>query len=116
MEEKEFDLVRIQLGKYLEPVQLEEILTDVKKKADMTSAKVMGIAQECKDPSTLMIISIIVSVLGVDRFMIKEIGMGVLKLLTGGLCGILWLIDIFTIQKKTKEYNYTLLKQKLTFM
>lgn len=56
MEEKEFDLVRIQLGKYLEPVQLEEILTDVKKKADMTSAKVMGIAQECKDPSTLMII------------------------------------------------------------
>lgn len=38
--------------------------------------------------------------------MIGETGMGVLKLLTAGCCGILTIIDWFTIQKKTKELNF----------
>ena len=42
---------------------------------------------------------------GVDRFLLNDIGIGVLKLLTGGLCGILWLIDIFLIMGKTDDYN-----------
>ncbi|MDO5564411.1 MAG: TM2 domain-containing protein [Eubacteriales bacterium] len=58
-----------------------------------------------KDPTTMTIISIFVGGLGVDRFMLGETGMGVLKLLTGGVCGILWLIDLFSIGKKTKEFN-----------
>lgn len=32
--------------------------------------------------------------------------MGILKLLTGGLCGILTIIDWFTISKKVKELNF----------
>lgn len=52
-----------------------------------------------------MIISILVGSLGVDRFMLGETGMGVLKLLTGGCCGVLTIIDWFSISKKTKEYN-----------
>ena len=59
-----------------------------------------------KDPSTLLIISIFLGYLGIDRFMLGETGMGVLKLLTGGVCGILAIIDWFTISKKTKEYNF----------
>lgn len=43
--------------------------------------------------------------------MLGDVGMGVLKLLTGGLCGILWLIDVCTIQKKTKEKNFDNLMQ-----
>lgn len=60
---------------------------------------------EFKDPTTLLIISILVGSLGVDRFMLGETGMGVLKLLTGGCCGVLTIIDWFSISKKTKEYN-----------
>jgi len=38
--------------------------------------------------------------------MIGDIGMGILKLLTLGVCGILTIIDWFTISKKAKELNF----------
>lgn len=61
---------------------------------------------EFKDPTTMLLISIFLGELGVDRFMLGNTGMGILKLLTVGLCGILWLIDIITVSGKVKEYNY----------
>lgn len=61
---------------------------------------------ELKDPTTILLLSIFLGELGIDRFFIGDIGMGVLKLLTGGLCGILWIIDMCTIQKKTRDLNY----------
>ena len=80
---------------------------------------------EMKDPTTLLLVSIFLGSLGIDRFMLKETGMGVLKLLTGGVCGILTIIDWFGIQNKTKEMNFRNLmmmvwapwdkKQKYTF-
>ena len=44
-----------------------------------------------------MILSILVGGLGVDRFYLGYTGLGILKLLTGGVLGILWLIDIIRI-------------------
>lgn len=61
---------------------------------------------EYKDPTTILLISIFLGYLGIDRFMLGDTGMGILKLLTGGVCGILTIIDWFTITGKTKEYNY----------
>lgn len=61
---------------------------------------------ELKDPTTILIISIFLGSLGIDRFMIGDIGMGILKLLTAGCCGILTIIDWFLIQKKTKDLNF----------
>lgn len=58
-----------------------------------------------KDPTVMTIISVFLGGFGVDRFMLGETGMGVLKLLTAGCCGILWLIDLFSTAKKTKEFN-----------
>lgn len=52
---------------------------------------------ELKDPTTLLLISIFIGGLGIDRFMIGDTGMGILKLLTGGCCGVLTIIDWFTI-------------------
>ena len=45
--------------------------------------------------------------------MLGETGMGVLKLLTGGVCGILTIIDWFTIVKKTRELNFNNLMRLL---
>lgn len=70
---------------------------------------------EKQDPTTMLIISILLGSLGIDRFMLKETGMGVLKLLTGGCCGVLTIIDWFNIQKKTKESNFNNLMQMLMF-
>jgi TM2 domain-containing membrane protein YozV len=61
---------------------------------------------EYKDPQTMLLISIFLGSLGIDRFMLGETGMGILKLLTFGLCGILTIIDWINITKMTKEYNF----------
>lgn len=50
-----------------------------------------------KNKTTALILSILVGGLGVDRFYLGYTGMGVLKLLTGGVFGIMWIIDIVNI-------------------
>ncbi len=61
---------------------------------------------ELKDPTTLLLVSIFLGGLGIDRFMLGETGMGILKLLTLGCCGVLTIIDWFTVSKKAKNYNF----------
>ena len=61
---------------------------------------------DIKDTTTHLLISIFLGGLGFDRFMLGDTGMGVLKLLTGGVCGILTIIDWFTVQNRTRELNY----------
>lgn len=74
------------------------VITDDSKMVVIQSA-------ELKDPTTIMLISVFLGSFGVDRFMLGDTGMGILKLLTGGLCGILTIVDWFTVMKKTKEAN-----------
>ena len=50
-----------------------------------------------KSKTTALILSVLVGGFGVDRFYLGYMGMGVLKLLTGGCLGILWIIDIISI-------------------
>ncbi|MBE6036777.1 MAG: NINE protein [Clostridiales bacterium] len=50
-----------------------------------------------KNKNTALILSILVGPLGIDRFYLGYTGMGVLKLLTAGCFGILYIIDIVNI-------------------
>lgn len=59
-----------------------------------------------RDPTMMLVLSILVGELGVDRFLLGDTGLGVLKLITAGGLGIWWLIDIFTVDRRTKEYNF----------
>ncbi|MCL2577802.1 MAG: TM2 domain-containing protein [Defluviitaleaceae bacterium] len=68
-----------------------------------------------KEPTTILLLSIFLGAYGVDRFMLGDIGMGVGKLLTGGGCGIWWLIDIFMVMDRAKEINYQLVVQALGY-
>ena len=61
---------------------------------------------EFKDPTTILLVSIFLGTLGIDRFMLGDVGLGILKLLTCGVCGIMTIIDWFTVQKKAKEVNF----------
>ena len=47
-----------------------------------------------------LIMSIIFGSLGVDRFIMGQIGLGILKLITFGGCGIWWLVDVILIATK----------------
>ncbi len=62
-----------------------------------------------KDPTTILLVSIFLGFLGIDRFMIGDTGVGILKLLTLGCCSILTIIDWFSISKKVKEKNFNTL-------
>ena len=64
-------------------------------------------AVELKDTTTMIVISVFLGSLGIDRFMLGDVGMGVLKLLTGGVCGILTIYDWCTVMKRTREQNFT---------
>ncbi len=61
---------------------------------------------ELKSPMIMLLISIFLGSFGIDRFILGDIGIGVLKLLTGGVFGILTIIDWFTVLQRTKEQNF----------
>ena len=85
----------------------EKIVFLKQKLADADESKfALASSVEFKDPTTILLVSLFLGSLGIDRFMLGETGMGILKLLPCGLCGILTIIDWFSVQKKAKEINY----------
>ena len=103
MDRQKIDLYLTTNAKYFEPAAIPIIRQKLENANDTTFLSIQ--ACELKDPTTLLLISIFLGSLGIDRFMLGDTGMGVLKLLTCGCCGILTIIDWFTISKKTKEKN-----------
>jgi TM2 domain-containing membrane protein YozV len=59
-----------------------------------------------KSFSTALILSIFLGYFGIDRFYLGYVGLGILKLITGGGFGIWWLIDVIMIATKSlKDSN-----------
>lgn len=68
---------------------------------------------ELKDPTMILVVSILAGSLGIDRFLIGDTGLGVGKLVTCGGLGIWWLVDLFLIMDATKQKNMEKLQQFL---
>jgi TM2 domain-containing membrane protein YozV len=66
-----------------------------------------------KDPTMILIISILIGGLGIDRFIIGDVGLGVGKLLTCGGLGIWTIVDWFLIMGRTREVNFLSMQQAL---
>lgn len=107
MTQERVDMFLMTNQKYLPPEKIvylkEKLLACDENKFNLIAAT------DFKDPTTILLISIFLGGLGIDRFMLGDTGMGILKLLTGGCCGILTIIDWFSVSKKAKEKNFNAL-------
>ncbi len=104
MEQQKIDMFIMTNQKYF---PAEKIMYLKDKLRTMDEEKISLISTiELKDPTTLLLVSIFLGSFGVDRFMLGDTGMGILKLLTCGVCGILTIVDWFSISKKVKDLNF----------
>lgn len=104
MDSSKVDMYMASNSKFFPPEKLVLVREKLLSADDSKYMVLSGVS--LKDPTMMLVISLLVGGLGVDRFMLEDIGMGVLKLLTGGVCGILTIVDWCTIMKKAREYNY----------
>lgn len=58
-----------------------------------------------KKPGRILLASIFLGILGLDRFLIGDWGKGLVKLLTGGGLAVWWLADWFLIMEETRRKN-----------
>jgi TM2 domain-containing membrane protein YozV len=64
-----------------------------------------------RDPTMVLIVSLLAGAFGVDRFIIGDTGLGIGKLLTCGGLGIWAIVDWFLIMGATREKNMLKLQQ-----
>jgi TM2 domain-containing membrane protein YozV len=98
-------------GKQFEPHQIPTI-RDMMIRAD--DSKFLALqAANFKDPTLMLIVSLLAGTLGIDRFLVGDTGMGIGKLLTCGGLGIWAIVDWFLIMGRAKEKNMQQMMQIL---
>ncbi|GGZ20536.1 hypothetical protein GCM10007049_11390 [Echinicola pacifica] len=108
------DLFLMVKGKHFENYQISNIynrLTGLRE-SDWQAVYM----QDFHDPTSIQVISVLAGSLGIDRFMLGDVGLGVAKLLTCGGFGVWTIVDWFLIQGVAKEKNGEKLRQTLAHM
>ena len=103
MDKNKVDMYLTGSAKYFESSAIPMIRQKLEKADDSALASLQAV--DMKEPTTILLVSIFLGCFGIDRFMIGDAGMGILKLLTGGCCGILTIYDWFVISSKVKQKN-----------
>ncbi|MDY4337817.1 TM2 domain-containing protein [Streptococcus sp. 21WXBC0057M1] len=84
---------------------------------DDSQANQVIAAADVKNPTTALILSIFLGTLGVDRFYIGHVGLGVAKLLLAWLTFGIWtIVDWFLIINATKKANLVAINNALATM
>jgi len=104
----------LQLMPYLEGDELiyvQQLINDFDDNKAQQFAAVYSTRR--KDPTTIMILALLgfFLIAGVQRFILNQIGMGILYFLTGGLCLVGTIIDLVNHRKLSFEYNSTQAQQ-----
>ncbi|GGF27953.1 TM2 domain-containing protein [Echinicola rosea] len=114
MDVSKVDLFLMMNGKYFESHHLPFIREHLLQ-LDESAWQSIQILQ-FYDPNSTQVVSIVGGQMGIDRFMVGDVGLGVLKLLTCGGMGIWAIIDWFMIQGIVREKNGMKLKETLASM
>jgi len=97
-----------QLMPNLEPEEMAYIQELIKDFSDQQAQQfAMTYMSRRKDPTNILIFALIgfVGIAGIHRFVLGQTGMGVLYLLTGGLCLIGTIVDLVNHKKLALESN-----------
>ncbi|MEY3405438.1 MAG: TM2 domain-containing protein [Cyclobacteriaceae bacterium] len=105
MDAQKVDMYLMSNAKYFEGHQVNAVREKLLALDD--SRTLMLHTLNLKDPTTILIVSLLAGTFGIDRFMIGDTGLGIAKLITCGGLGIWTLVDWFMIQGRTKEVNFT---------
>ncbi len=103
MEAKSVEMFLMTNAKYFPPESIMMVKEKLQKLPD--DKAIMLHSLQFKDPTMLLIISILIGGLGIDRFVLGQTGLGVAKLLTCGGLGIWTIVDWFLIMGETRNYN-----------
>ncbi len=98
-------------GKFFEAYQLAQIRDRLTQVDDSKWAIIQTL--QFRDPTMMLIVSLLAGTLGIDRFIIGDTGLGVGKLLTCGGLGIWAIVDWFLIMGATREKNMEKIQQVL---
>ncbi len=97
------DMFLMTNGKYFESYRLNHIRGRLQEMDENQFFRVQS--QSYKDPMMILVVSLLVGSLGIDRFLIGEVGLGIAKLLTCGGLGIWYIVDWFLIMGATRDKN-----------
>jgi len=106
MDSQKVDLFLVTNHKFFEPRQLPFIREQLMQLDDARFFIISSM--EYRDPMVMLLVSIFGGYLGIDRFILGDMGIGIAKLLTAGCCGIFAVIDWFQIQDITRRKNMEL--------
>jgi TM2 domain-containing membrane protein YozV len=111
MDSQKADMFLMTNAKYF-PAELMPQIKSALERADPSKDSFI-MMQSFRDPTILLIVSLVAGSLGVDRFMLGQTGMGILKLITCGGLGIWAIVDWFLIMGITRDENVYKLKSLL---
>ena len=88
-----------------EQVLINGLIKDMDDQAAQQFANVYRVRR--KDPQMILLLTLVgfLGVAGIQRFLVDQIGMGILYVLTAGLCFIGTIVDLVNYKRIALEYN-----------
>lgn len=114
MDSQKVDLFLLTKQKNFEPEHLTYLRDQLSALTDDQFVALQTV--ELQDPTLMLVISIFGGSLGIDRFLLGDVALGILKLITGGACGIWTIVDLFFVMGATRRKNFERISQFLSFV
>lgn len=111
MDSSRIDMYLMANAKYFHQEKMPHIRSALEKVDDSRANTIM--MQSYRDPFLMLLVSIFAGGLGIDRFLLGQTGLGILKLITCGGVGIWTIVDWFLIMDLTRDENVEKLKSAL---
>lgn len=103
MDAQKVDMFILANGKFFETHHVVQIRERLLELDDSKWPLIQSL--QFKDPTILLVVSILGGYFGIDRFLVGDVGLGVLKLITCGGFFIWQIVDWFLIMGVTREKN-----------